>query len=85
MTNPSLVRALLFLLLSFMIAADVAARPAVVVIDPGHGGYDRGGMPGQRLAEKVFTLDVAKRLARILLDDSRIKVVLRETTTRLCH
>jgi N-acetylmuramoyl-L-alanine amidase len=76
MTNPSLVRALLFLLLSFMVAADVAARPAVVVIDPGHGGHDRGGVLGQRLAEKVFTLDVAKRLARILRNDSRIKVVL---------
>jgi N-acetylmuramoyl-L-alanine amidase len=76
MTNPSLVRALLFLLLSFMVAANVAARPAVVVIDPGHGGHDRGGVPGQRLAEKVFTLDVAKRLARILRNDSRIKVVL---------
>jgi N-acetylmuramoyl-L-alanine amidase len=76
MTNPSLVRALLFLLLSFMVAANVAARPAVVVIDPGHGGHDRGGVLGQRLAEKVFTLDVAKRLARILRNDSRIKVVL---------
>lgn len=76
MTSPSLVRALLFLLLSFMVAAEAATRPAVVVIDPGHGGYDRGGMPGQRLAEKVFTLDVAKRLSRILKGDSRIKVVL---------
>jgi N-acetylmuramoyl-L-alanine amidase len=59
-----------------MVAAEVAARPAVVVIDPGHGGYDRGGMSGQRLAEKVFTLDVAKRLARILVNDSHIKAVL---------
>jgi N-acetylmuramoyl-L-alanine amidase len=74
--NSSLVRAFLFLLLLFMVAAEVAARPAVVVIDPGHGGYDRGGMPGQRLAEKVFTLDVAKRLARILVNDSHIKAVL---------
>jgi N-acetylmuramoyl-L-alanine amidase len=51
------------------------ARPAVVVIDPGHGGYDRGGGPGQVLPEKGFTLDVAKRLARILHDDG-IKVIL---------
>jgi N-acetylmuramoyl-L-alanine amidase len=76
MTNPSPARTLLSLLLSFMLAADLAAGPAVVVIDPGHGGYDRGGMPGQRLAEKVFTLDVAKRLKRVLADDGRIKVVL---------
>jgi N-acetylmuramoyl-L-alanine amidase len=56
--------------------AGAEARPAVVVIDPGHGGFDRGGGPGQVLAEKVFTLDVAKRLARILQDDGRIKVIL---------
>jgi N-acetylmuramoyl-L-alanine amidase len=80
MTNPSLVRAFLFLLLSFIVAAMVAARPAVVVIDPGHGGHDRGGVPGQRLAEKVFTLDLAKRLARVLADDGRIKVVLTRNT-----
>ena len=56
--------------------AGVEARPAVVVIDPGHGGHDRGGGPGQVLPEKGFTLDVGKRLARILRDDGRIKVIL---------
>ena len=56
--------------------AGVGARPAVVVIDPGHGGYDRGGAPGQVLPEKGFTLDVGKRLARFLRDDGGIKVVL---------
>jgi N-acetylmuramoyl-L-alanine amidase len=52
------------------------AAPAVVVIDPGHGGQDRGGIPGQRLAEKIFTLDTAKRLARILRASGSIKVVM---------
>jgi N-acetylmuramoyl-L-alanine amidase len=33
-----------------------------VVIDPGHGGVDRGGIPGQRVAEKTMTLDTARRL-----------------------
>jgi len=37
-----------------------------VVIDAGHGGYDRGGIPGQRVAEKDMTLDVAQRLKRVL-------------------
>jgi N-acetylmuramoyl-L-alanine amidase len=72
MTNLSLVRAFLF----FLFSASAVARPAVVVIDPGHGGHDRGGMPGQRFAEKVFTLDTAKRLARVLADGTGIKVVL---------
>jgi N-acetylmuramoyl-L-alanine amidase len=58
-----------------LVLADLEARPVVVVIDPGHGGRDRGGMPGQRLPEKGFTLDVAKRLARALADDGRIKTV----------
>jgi N-acetylmuramoyl-L-alanine amidase len=37
-----------------------------VVIDAGHGGHDRGGGPGQRIPEKPYTLDVAKRLQSIL-------------------
>jgi len=37
-----------------------------VVIDPGHGGQDRGGIPGQRVAEKTMTLDTAFRLDRLL-------------------
>jgi N-acetylmuramoyl-L-alanine amidase len=37
-----------------------AAR--TVVIDAGHGGHDRGGVPGQQLSEKIYTLDVARRL-----------------------
>ena len=37
-----------------------------VVIDAGHGGYDRGGIPGQRVSEKDMTLDVAQRLKKVL-------------------
>jgi len=33
-----------------------------VVIDAGHGGFDRGGIPGQRVSEKAMALDVAQRL-----------------------
>jgi len=76
MTNLSLARGALFFLLLLMISASAVARPAVVVIDPGHGGSDRGGMPGQRIAEKGFTLDTAKRLARVLGNGTGIKVVL---------
>ena len=38
----------------------------VVVIDAGHGGFDRGGIPGQRVPESIMTLDVALRLRSIL-------------------
>jgi N-acetylmuramoyl-L-alanine amidase len=58
-----------------LVAVDTEARPTVVVIDPGHGGHDRGGMPGQLLPEKPFTLDTAKRVAGVLKGDG-IKVIL---------
>jgi N-acetylmuramoyl-L-alanine amidase len=42
-------------------------RPSTtVVIDPGHGGFDRGGISGQRVSEKMMNLDVALRLRSIL-------------------
>ena len=37
-----------------------------VVIDPGHGGEDRGALGGGGLAEKDLVLDVSRRLARRL-------------------
>src|SRR6266576_3321318 len=49
------------------VAVAEADRPStVVVIDAGHGGFDRGGIPGQRVAEKTMTLDVAQRLEEVL-------------------
>ena len=46
-----------------------------VVIDAGHGGFDRGGIPGQRTPEKEMTLDVAQRL-KGLLAASEYRVVM---------
>ena len=47
-------------------AASGGNTPTTVVIDAGHGGYDRGGIPGQRVSEKDMTLDVARRLKSVL-------------------
>ena len=48
----------------FFFTGDLSASSSqTVVIDAGHGGFDRGGIPGQRVAEKGITLDVAQRLA----------------------
>ena len=52
--------------------------PPTVVIDAGHGGYDRGGVPGQRIAEKDKTLDVALRLRRILQTDGYKVIMTRD-------
>src|SRR3984893_14239554 len=47
----------------------------IVVIDAGHGGFDRGGIPSQQVAEKIMTLDVALRL-RSILERSGYRVVM---------
>jgi N-acetylmuramoyl-L-alanine amidase len=65
---------------SFMALASLACGQArsTVVIDAGHGGFDRGGVPGQRIAEKDKTLDVALRLRRILQADGYRVVMTRD-------
>jgi len=63
------------LLVTFLACSSYAAKrsssggdgsPVTVVIDAGHGGYDRGGIPGQSVSEKDMTLDVARRLRSVL-------------------
>lgn len=49
-----------------LIGALSASGFSTVVIDAGHGGHDGGGIPGQRVSEKVLALDVARRLEKIL-------------------
>ena len=50
----------LFFLALFLAASQAFA--VTVVIDAGHGGHDRGGSPGQRIPEKPYALDIARRL-----------------------
>ncbi len=62
----SLSSALLFLTFLPVPPGFAARKYSTVVIDAGHGGFDRGGIPGQRVAEKTMALDVAQRLGKIL-------------------
>lgn len=55
-----------FLGAGLLLTAPRAAAFSTVIVDPGHGGQDRGGIPGQRIAEKTMTLDVGLRLQKIL-------------------
>jgi N-acetylmuramoyl-L-alanine amidase len=48
--------------------ADAGYRFSTVIIDAGHGGHDRGGIPGQSVPEKTMALDVARRLQHCLQD-----------------
>jgi N-acetylmuramoyl-L-alanine amidase len=60
-------------------ASAASDSPTTVVIDPGHGGHDRGGIPGQRISEKEMTLDVAQRLKKVLAADGYRVVMTRES------
>ena len=59
--------------------AQSSRRSTVVVIDAGHGGFDRGGIPHQRIAEKTMTLDVALRLRKNLLEAGYRVVMTRDS------
>jgi N-acetylmuramoyl-L-alanine amidase len=50
-----------------------------VVIDAGHGGHDRGGIPGQRIAEKDMNLDVAQCLRNVLAANGYRVVMTRDS------
>ncbi len=61
-------------------ASAQSGRPSTtIVIDAGHGGYDRGGIPGQRVAEKTMTLDVAQRLRSVLVASGYRVIMTRDT------
>ena len=59
-------------------ASAASGSSTTVVIDAGHGGHDRGGIPGQRIAEKEMTLDVSQRLKKILAGNGYRVVMTRE-------
>src|SRR5947207_14977988 len=56
------------IIIPFIVVADGRADVSfsTVVIDPGHGGWDRGGIPGQIVPEKTVALDTALRLQKLL-------------------
>ncbi len=55
---------------------ETAARPLVVVIDPGHGGHNTGALGVAGVHEKHLTLAMSQRLARLLDDNPSVRVVL---------
>ena len=57
----------------------VFAQSRTVVLDAGHGGFDRGGVPGQRISEKDKCLDVAQRLKRLLQAEGYRVVMTRDS------
>ncbi len=56
--------------------ADVEAPVGLVVIDPGHGGIDKGAIGPRGIKEKDLTLKVAKALAVVLREKLGLTVIL---------
>src|SRR5207237_2201063 len=56
------------IIIPFIVIADARADVSfsTVVIDPGHGGWGRGGILGQIVPEKTVALDTALRLQKLL-------------------
>ena len=63
----------------FLALASLASAQRTIVVDAGHGGHDRGGVPYQRIGEKGMTLDVAQRLRGVLQRDG-YRVVMTRTS-----
>lgn len=55
----------------------------VIVVDPGHGGPDSGAVGKSGLLEKEVTLDVARRLKRLLRKKEGLEVILTRETDKL--
>ena len=64
---------------AFATTASARVAYTTIILDPGHGGFDRGGIPGQRVPEKVMTLEVALKLKPIL-EKAGYKVIMTRQT-----
>jgi len=62
--------------------APAAEGMRVIVIDPGHGGSDPGALGPSGLQEKELTLDIARRVAALLQEDTGVRVLLTRSTDR---
>jgi N-acetylmuramoyl-L-alanine amidase len=63
----------------FALSSVAFGQSRTIIIDAGHGGFDRGGVPGQRISEKDKTLDVALRLRRLLIGDGYRVIMTRDS------
>ena len=59
--------------------AVIRPRKPVIVIDPGHGGYDPGALGAKGTKEKAITSAVSERLAAMLRATNRYDVVMTRT------
>ena len=79
MNRPDLSCSVVIAAIYLALASFAFGQSRTIVLDAGHGGYDRGGVPGQRISEKDKTLDVAQRVRRILQADGYRVIMTRDS------
>ncbi len=62
------------LLIVWMVVAGTHTMAATIVLDPGHGGSDKGAVSGSAFTEKHYTLSLAQRIADRLGGKHRIEL-----------
>lgn len=72
------MRSVLFLLVSFWLTQ---AHAFHILIDPGHGGIDRGAVKG-KLKEAEIALKVATKLATLMKQDPRFRISMTRETDK---
>lgn len=60
--------------LIFLLSVTQLCMPAIIVLDPGHGGDDNGAKNGTDDYERQFTLVLAQATARLLAPDHRVEM-----------
>jgi len=71
----------LFIVIILLFPA-VSTAASLVIIDPGHGGNDRGVPIAGSLHEKDLTLDIAKNIGKAFKNDKNIHVLLTRSDDR---
>jgi N-acetylmuramoyl-L-alanine amidase len=66
-------------LLLFVVQGEARSVFDTVVLDPGHGGWDRGGLRNVKLPEKTMNLETAL-IVRDLLEENGLKVIMTRET-----
>ena len=80
LSNFLVKRTVLFIIATLALGGSALSQSrSTIVLDAGHGGFDRGGVPGQRVSEKDKTLDVAQRLRNLLQADGYRVVMTRDS------
>lgn len=73
---------LIVLFVLFFASLNIHASEYKVVIDPGHGGTDAGAV-ADKIKEAEITLEISKKVSKLLSQDPEFKVILTRTADNI--